>query len=563
MSGYSYNPYVIPTYGMSSTPEQEVIQQPVSSTEYIMAQSVPVSAPTWLGSPIQPTCPYFSASQMIPHQCTIHPQMQTYPQQMPAQQPAQVIQAAPSVPVTTPAASTVPQPVPSAPSTVPPSAPTTTEQRVSAVVETEVTRSILTSSNPLEMPAAETITVVGETGQLLNKPDEISFSGPLPLQSYPINEDTNPEIIRKKPVQKVEYTQEIAVRYLKPPMPPMPSEIRLIQEKKSYPPPAPPIVIRQQPARPETPPTLILREAPPPLPPRVEPKTIMIPAKKVPPPPRKVIIERLPVIPTPPQSIIVERWLPYEQPKRRVIFEKPAEVELVYEKPRNVIIQWDSPDVIVRREIKDFGIVEANPDEYSSKYAGTLKSHQELPDFVRDIQPPQNLLLAHQYRAPAFHELEGDIHALSLIDLDREGLGHYRHYVQQTSNIVSSSSAQQYVPSQPQIIEQPRSSQITTEYLIPKSETTQVSTSSESQSVESILREILQSRNIISSDRLTVDEAKHVLTILNERMGRRYDAQKVDHFIRSLNPNLAEFIDLKQFESAVKNPSSFQNPSAL
>jgi hypothetical protein len=410
------------------------------------------------------------------------------------------------------------------------------------------------------MPAAETITVVGETGVLLNKPDEISFSGPLPLQSYPINEDTNPEIIRKKPVQKVEYAQEIAVRYLKPPMPPLPGEIRLIQEKKVYPPPAPPIVIRQQPSRPETPPTLVLREAPPPLPPRVESKTIMIPAKKVPPPPRKVIIERLPVIPPPPQSIIVERWLPYEQPKRRVIFEKPAEVELVYEKPRNVIIQWDSPDVLVRREIKDFGIVEANPDEYSSKYAGTLKSHQELPDFVRDIQPPQSLLLAHQYRAPAFHELEGDIHALSLIDLEREGLAHYKHYVQQ------SSSAQQYVTSQPQIIEQTRTSQIKTEYLTPtyQSERAQVSTSqSESQSVESILREILQSRNIISSDRLTVDEAKHVLTILNERMGRRYDAQKVDQFLRSLNPNLAEFIDLKQFESAVKNPSSFQSPSAL
>jgi hypothetical protein len=265
----------------------------------------------------------------------------------------------------------------------------------------------------------------------------------------------------------------------------------------------------------------------------------------------------LPVIPTPPQSIIVERWLPYEQPKRRVIYEKPTEVELIYEKPRNVIIQWDSPDVLVRREIKDFGIVEANPAEYSSKYAGTLKSHQELPDFVRDIQPPQSILLAHQYRAPAFHELEGDIHALSLIDLEREGLGHYKHYVQQTS------AAPQYVTSQPQIVEQTRTSQIITEYSIPKSEQTKVSTSSESQSVESILKEILQSRNIISSDRLTVDEAKRVLTILNERMSRRYDAQKVDQFIRSLNPNLAEFIDLKQFESAVKNPSSFQNPSAL
>lgn len=37
---------------------------------------------------------------------------------------------------------------------------------------------------------------------------------------------------------------------------------------------------------------------------------------------RRVIIERLPAMPAKPPNIIVERWLPYKQQKRQVIYEK-------------------------------------------------------------------------------------------------------------------------------------------------------------------------------------------------------------------------------------------------
>lgn len=58
--------------------------------------------------------------------------------------------------------------------------------------------------------AGETVTVQGETGLLVNRSEITSFSGPIPLSEYPINEDPNPEVIHKRadpPV--VSYVQEV------------------------------------------------------------------------------------------------------------------------------------------------------------------------------------------------------------------------------------------------------------------------------------------------------------------------------------------------------------------
>lgn len=158
----------------------------------------------------------------------------------------------------------------------------------------------------------------------------------MPICDYPINEDTNPEIVNKKISQQLEYVQELAVRYLRPPTPPAPGEIVITQEPNTLTPPAPPLVIRQQPPRPETPEPLIIREAPPQPPPAIGRKLITISGKKLPPPARKVVIERLAPIPSKPQSVIVERWLPYnDNIKRRVVFQR-APADPVVVQPRNV-----------------------------------------------------------------------------------------------------------------------------------------------------------------------------------------------------------------------------------
>lgn len=194
-------------------------------------------------------------------------------------------------------------------------------------------------------------------------------------------------------------------------------------------PPAPPLIIRQQPPRPPTPEPLVIREAPPQAPGQVGRKVITISGKRLPPPPRKVIIERLAPLPAKPQSVIIERWLPYAQTKRRVIFQRSAQVDPVIVKPRNVIVQWEAPRVNIRREIKYLGVIRANPAEYVQRYGTSLKSSNEMPDYVANIKTPEGLVLAANYRYNNIHELEGDLQALRLIDLDREGLAEYRSYL--------------------------------------------------------------------------------------------------------------------------------------
>lgn len=126
--------------------------------------------------------------------------------------------------------------------------------------------------------------------------------------------------------------------------------LSITQEANTLTPPAPPLVIRQQPARPSTPEPLIVREAPPKPPAPVGRKLITISGKRLPPPPRKVVIERLAPIPAKPQAIIAERWLPYAQQKRKVIF-RSAPPDPIIVKPRNVVIQWEAPEVTIRKGI--------------------------------------------------------------------------------------------------------------------------------------------------------------------------------------------------------------------
>lgn len=199
----------------------------------------------------------------------------------------------------------------------------------------EIESAILRSTMPLDLNETEEITVNGERGILLNKNEIVNWRG-IPLSKYAINDDPNPEIIRKQTDQKLTYHQEVAIRYLRPPTPPAPGEIIIQQEGNSFIPPAPPLVIRQQPPRPTTPPPLVVREAPPPPPPPIGRKVITISGKSIPPPPRKVIIERLPPLPTKPQSVIIERWLPYKQIKRKVIYSRANNSDAVMVKPKNV-----------------------------------------------------------------------------------------------------------------------------------------------------------------------------------------------------------------------------------
>lgn len=294
----------------------------------------------------------------------------------------------------------------------------------------EMETSLLRASEPAKINESHGIEVNGVHGIWANREEVLKWNGEVPIKDYPINEDPNPKIIHKKNNQKIEYIQELAIRYLKPPNVPPPGDIIINQLPSEIVAPAPPIIIRQQPRRPITPEPIVIREAPPTPPPSVSKKIITISGKRLPPPPRKVVIERLPQLPAKPQTIVIERWLPYTQTKRRVIFNKNMAPDPVVTKPKNVIIQWEAPQVTIRKQFKYLGVVRANPAEYINQFGDSIVDSDSLPDFVKEIQGPKGLVLASDVKKSKqfLHELYGDLDALKYVDLEREGLAEYRNY---------------------------------------------------------------------------------------------------------------------------------------
>lgn len=85
------------------------------------------------------------------------------------------------------------------------------------------------------------------------------LASPLPLDQYKLNIDRSPLVVRRKPQEKVQYTQKVAVRYLKPPPPPKCGDIVVCELPSKQIAPAPALVVRQAPPKPSTPPPLIIR----------------------------------------------------------------------------------------------------------------------------------------------------------------------------------------------------------------------------------------------------------------------------------------------------------------
>jgi hypothetical protein len=377
-----------------------------------------------------------------------------------------------------------------------------------------IEQAIIRSNNPVEINETEVLTVHGNTGIWLNRSEIVNWKGEIPITQYSINEDNNPEIIKKQTEQKIIYDQEVAVRYLRPPTPPPPGEIIIRQELNAATPPAPPLIIRQQPPRPETPPPLVIREAPPRPPAAVGQKVITISGKRLPPPPRKVVIERLAPMPNKPQSALIERWLPYTPQKRKVVFQKNLEADPIIAKPKNVIIQWDAPDVQIKKTFKDLGVLRANPVEYVERYGASLKTHLELPPFVKEIKPPAGVVLAADYTAPSYLELEGDIQALNYIDFEREGLAEYRTYLARLNQ-------------------------------------TTVLNKNVSSSLNKILLEIFQSVDQNASGQISRNEAEALLLKLNIRLGRNYTQADASEFVRVLDINGDGVISFEEFRNAI------------
>ncbi len=396
----------------------------------------------------------------------------------------------------------------------------------SASYLSQIEQAILRSSEPISTTETEELTVIGQRGIWLNKLEASSWRGDFPIEQYKIYEDVNPQIISKKVKQSIEYVQELAVRYLRPPTPPSAGEIIITQEKNISCGPAPPLIIRQTAARPDTPEPLIIREVPPKPLSTIAPKRITISGKRNPPPPRKVVIERLAPIPARPQNVIIERWLPYaEHGKRRVTFNKaPASAEIV--NPRNVIIQWEEPRVNIKQEVKYLGVVRANPVEYVQKFGPTLRTHTELPQFVLDIATPSEfgvLAADHKFKT-LVHELEGDLEGFKLVNLDNEGMSEYRSQLLGIGIRDMGANSASYA-------------------------STSGSSTLTAVDITSAALQIFAMIDVDNSGDITIEEAVKILLKLNTSLKRHYGEDEAVNFFRTISGN-GNLITREQFVRA-------------
>jgi len=94
----------------------------------------------------------------------------------------------------------------------------------------DIETAILRSDSPITIDESYEINVMGQRGIWANRSEVVNWKGIIPISDYLINEDANPEILNKRVKQQLEYVQELAIRYLRPPTPPTPGEIVITQE---------------------------------------------------------------------------------------------------------------------------------------------------------------------------------------------------------------------------------------------------------------------------------------------------------------------------------------------
>ena len=95
-----------------------------------------------------------------------------------------------------------------------------------------------------------------------------------------------------------------------------------------------------------------------------------------------------------------------QKDKPHFVLFQAAPPDPIVVKPRNTIVQWEAPQVQVRKEFKYLGVVKANPAEYVNTYGLSLRISNDLPDFVHEIRQPDGLVLAADYKPNSIHELE-------------------------------------------------------------------------------------------------------------------------------------------------------------
>lgn len=203
-------------------------------------------------------------------------------------------------------------------------------------------------------------------------------------------------------------------------------------------------------------------------------------------------------------------------------------------KPKNVIIQWEPPETTVCTRIRDLGTVIADPNDYMRRFGDSVIEADQLPNYVRKLPPPKGKRFAADLNLPQTPPpLYGDLHALRLIDLDREGLGEYK----------------------PQLVRTPTGSHMTrirSGCSRSTSATNGSFNSSGNRGASPLINNIFSNINLNRSGHISIDEMNKTFSKLNNCLGRDYGQAELNEFFKNMDSNRDGYVDLAEFKNFFK-----------
>ncbi len=138
-----------------------------------------------------------------------------------------------------------------------------------------------------------------------------------------------------------------------------------------------------------------------------------------------MIVERLPAVPSKPQDIVIEKWLSYPKRVRNVVFNPAVPVQKLASSEKNLLIEWESPEVNIEQIFNFLGIEEEDPMTYMSRHGSSLVDSSRMPKEAARFEIPVGHSLASESILNQTPILRGNVEALRRINLSCYDLNEY------------------------------------------------------------------------------------------------------------------------------------------
>ncbi len=180
------------------------------------------------------------------------------------------------------------------------------------------------------------------------------------------------------------------------------------------------------------------------------------------------------------------------------------------------------------------------------RFGGTLRLSNQLPAIVDEIPTPGGLVLAADYKPKSIVELEGDLEALKLVDLDHEGLSEYKNLISNLKNDYLSTSSSTCVPMS--------SSGSSGALINARTKSTSSSDSHQCNGSQFLLANLIN-RVLKLVDRdawknVSAADTAAILHKLNSKLTKSYGHSELVQFFNQLDANCDGKLDLEEFKRA-------------